>query len=75
VSVKQSPGFVISNDTCTGLKLNAKQSCTVDVALNPTGTPGPVNGQLTVTTDAEPQHCPALRHRDSLTRAPGAPCP
>jgi hypothetical protein len=55
VSVTPSASFVTSNDTCTGTKLNAKQSCTVDVAFNPTGTPGPVKGQLTVTTDAEAQ--------------------
>jgi hypothetical protein len=54
-SVTPSAGFVTSNDTCTGATLNAKQSCTVDVAFNPTGTPGLVKGQLTVTTDAESQ--------------------
>ena len=58
VSVTASVGFVTSNDTCTGITLNAKQSCTVDVAFNPTGTPGPVKGQLTVTTDAEAQQVP-----------------
>lgn len=55
VSVTPSAGFVTSKDTCTGTTLNDKQHCTVDVAFNPTGTTGPVKGQLTVTTDAKVQ--------------------
>jgi len=35
--------------------LNAAQTCTVGVAFDSAGTPGPVTGQLTVTTDAESQ--------------------
>ena len=38
-----------------GATLNAAQTCTVGVAFDSAGTPGPVTGQLTVTTDAESQ--------------------
>ncbi len=55
VSVTASAGFVTSKDTCTGATLSAAQSCTVAVAFDPTGAQGPVEGQLTVTTDAKVQ--------------------
>jgi hypothetical protein len=55
VSVAASAGFVTSSDKCTGVTLDAKGSCTVDVEFDPTGTAGPVPGHLTVTTDAEVQ--------------------
>jgi hypothetical protein len=49
--VPSSAVFTTSNDTCTGQTLTHGQSCTVDVALDPTA-PGKVNANLIVTTDS-----------------------
>jgi hypothetical protein len=63
VSVTPSASlFVTSNDACTGVTLNPKQSCTVEVAFEPTGAAGPVKDQLTVTTDAQSQQVPLSGH-------------
>jgi Abnormal spindle-like microcephaly-assoc'd, ASPM-SPD-2-Hydin len=50
-SVVASAGFVTSNDTCSGVILDADKSCTVDLAFQPE-TKGRINGHLTVTTDS-----------------------
>ena len=41
----------MSNDQCTGETLTHNQSCTVDIAFNPTAK-GQLTGKLTVTTDS-----------------------
>jgi len=51
ISVAPSTGFAVSNDLCTGATLTYNQSCTIDVAFNPTAAVH-VIGKLTVTTDS-----------------------